>query len=306
MLVLALLFACAGGPDKVLSGDLVFTDANNYGYTGTLEVESTDVKVAHDVEIDWSGLTTDLRGRAVVPEEIDKLLLIAFGPEPDDVLAQISANDVKQSDVHDYRLFTNSEGVSSTSLSAFSVLGNDFQPEDDLVVREDVGTWAIALQDEVDDRDDILALAFMNLLEDTENSQVSFHDETTVLNFDATLGEALETGEDLTYTLDWSEVTLQAGGTPFDPLEADRLFLGHVSMESDADIEANFVQLLEVADQVYQLGVYGETSADLALATDDDGVAFPGFTTGGSWIVGIECTTCTSPAPVLLARVTVY
>lgn len=305
MLTFLILAAChVPGDETTLTGDLVMTDDNNYSYTGTLDVVSTDVESATDILVDWSALTTDLRGRAVTPAEVDQLLLIAFGPGQEEILAEISANQLKQSDVHDYRLFMNSAGVTSASLSEFSVLGNSFVPEDDLIERDDVGTWAIAVQDEVDGRDDILALAFLQPVVGAGVTDLVIDASSTTLDFDATLGDSLETAEDLDYTLDWSAVTKQAGGAAFDVLEADRLFIGHTSLTSDEEIEENFVQLLDTADELYRLEVYGETSADLSLAVDDAGTAFPGFSEGGSWIIGIECTTCTSPAPVLLSRVT--
>lgn len=291
--------------EQTLSGDLVFTDENNYSYDGSLEVESTQVKELTDVFVDWSGLSVDMRGRDVVPSEIDQALLIAFGPTQEEVLDLIVVNDLMMADVQDYRLFTNAEGSTSAWLSQFTVLGNEFDPTTDLRARDDVGAWAIALQDEVDGRTDFLALAFMEPVAETENSEITIGDQTTTLNFDVDLGEALETAEDLQYTLDWSAVTLQASGKAFDPLRADRLFIGHVDMETDAEIEEVFVELMEVADELYRMDVYAETSADLSEATDDAGVAFPGFSAGGSWILGIECTVCTSPAPVLLSRVIV-
>lgn len=310
MMLAALLAACGSpGPDDPgeveASGPLVVTDAHNYSYTGSLDVVETSTAAGADASIDWSGLTADLRGRPVVPAEVDQLALIAFAQRREDILAAISVNDLSQSEVADYRLFMNDEGRTEAMLSEFSVFGNDFVPESEFVARDAVGSWAVALQDEVNDRLDILTLEFLAPETGGSGTAVVIDDSSAKLDFVAELGVPLVVTEASTMMLDWSGLTTEAGGQPFDDLRADRLFLGHVPLEDEREIEARFVSILDLADAVYQLDVYGETEADLTLAVDDDGAAFSGFEAGGTWMVGLECTMCTSPAPVLLMRMDV-
>ena len=302
MLMLAAVLACAGEKgDDALS----LTDDNNYEYEAVITVSSATCESGEDIQIDWSALSVDIRGRTVDPAGVDQLALVAFGLSPDDVVTAIAGNTLRQSDVRDYRLYDNAAGGTSAQMSAFSVLGNPFVPADEFVERDAVWTWAALVQDEVAGRDDILTLLFLDPVVGGEGTAATIDDDSAILDFDATMGAALTAAEGVDYNLDWSGLSVEASGQPFDPLRADDLFVGHVPQETDAEIEAVFVQILDQADALYRLEVYGETGAALGDATDEDGASFPGFSTGGSWLVGLECTSCTSPAPVLLTRVVV-
>lgn len=308
MLSLLGLLACVGSGDgsddtAALSGDLVMTDASNYRYTGTLDVDAVPVTAGQDANVDWSALDADLRGRSIVASEMDQALLVAFVSDQEEILANIANNDLAQSDVADYRLFQNTDGRTSVALSEFSVLGNDFDPASELVDREGVGSRAVLLQREVDDRMDSATLVFLDVVDSGGEATVVVDDLTARLDFQAQFGDPLQTRAGLSYTLDWSAVTLDGGGGSFDPLRADRLFVGHVAEEGEAELQAEFLTLLDEADQIYHEDVYAETWADLGLATDASGASFPGFSEGGTWLVGVECTVCPSPAPVLLSRV---
>lgn len=294
-----------GDDTAALTGDLVFTDATNYTYTGSLDVPLTTVNELTDATVDWSGLTEDIRGREVVPSEIDQLTLVAFVDTREEVLAAIASNSLAQSSVADFRLFTNADAGTTALLSEFAVLGNYFDPAEDLAFSESKQAWAVLVQQERDERMDIESLTFLDLVASGGSDTITIGNDSAALDFQATLGEDLETRAGLSYTLDWSGLTVDGGGQPFDPLRADRLFLGHVSYETDAEIEAGFISLLEDADALYTMDVYAETYADLSLAVAEDGSSFPGFSEGGSWLVGVECTVCPSPAPVMLARVQV-
>jgi hypothetical protein len=48
---------------------------------------------------------------------------------------------------------------------------------------------------------------------------------------------------------------------------------------------------------------YGLSSAALSDCTDADGAPFPGFSSDGTWLVGLSCLACSSPAPLLLGRI---
>jgi len=85
-----------------------------------------------------------------------------------------------------------------------------------------------------------------------------------------------------------------------------------VNFDTVAQVEEVFLRVDTEADELYYLSsldgtpvVQGETDADLMLATDADGNPFPGFTTDGIWLLGIECLSCLSPAPLALSIVEV-
>lgn len=316
MLLLTLgLLACTDkgddtGPSGNPTADLVYTDANNYTFTASLDVQTIALAEAQDARIDWSGLTTDIRGRAVDPAGIDRATIVAFNVTKEEVLDSINTNSLNQSAIRDYRQFENDEGRTSAMLSQFSILGNDFDPTVDFIEHTDsTWTWAIVLWDEADGREDILSDVFIVPTPGEPNTTVEITNDTATLSFvvDLHSAPALEalSGQD-SYSFDWSGATMEAAGQPFDTAKADRLMIGHVA-GTVSDVEANILTVLDSADEIYRMDVRGETWADLGEAVErTSGAAFGGFTTDGTWLIGIECTTCTSPTPLILTVVTVY
>lgn len=314
-LALSGLLACGDKGDDSGTGptgtpDLVYTDANNYTYMATLEVESLDVQEGADARIDWSGLTVDLRGRTVDPATIDQVALVAFNIEKQEVLDSINDNSLAQSAIRDYRLFENEAGLTAANMSEFSILGNDFIPAEDFVVHsEATWTWAITLWDENDGRNDILSNIFIVPSPGSPNTDIAMTNDTASLSFAVDLHSApplVSVAGSTSYTFDWSAATTEASGQAFDSAKGDRLLIGYVAGGTVAEVEANILTVLDTADALYRMDVFGLTSADLTLATErTTGAAFSGFTTDGVWLIGVECTTCTSPVPLILSVVEV-
>lgn len=292
------------------TADLVYTDANNYSFNASLDVETVNLAEGADSTIDWSGLTTDIRGRSVDPAGIDRATIVAFNVSKEEVLDSINTNSLNQSAIRDYRQFENDEGRTSALMSEFTILGNDFVPAEDFVEHTDATwTWAVVLWDEADGREDILTDVFMVPTPGEPAQQLTIDNDTASLSFEVDLHSAppLEVlaGQD-SYTFDWSQATTEAAGQAFDTAVADRLMIGRVD-GSVTDVEANILTVLDSAPEIYRMEVRGETYADLMEATErSSGASFAGFTTEGTWLIGIECTTCTSPTPLLLSVVEVF
>lgn len=309
-LALLLLLACDGkeGGDTgaAPTSDLVLDDAHNYTYSGSVDAEVFPVAPNADACLDWSALTTDIRGRPLAPADISEVLLVRMGDPPEDVLASIAANELTQSTVQDYRTFENADGVASACLSEFGILGNPFDPVADFSC-VDGSSWLVALTSEGDARFDFRTLAFLDPCAGGDGATVVVDDTTASLDFTADLRSAptqtAPAGE--TGTLDWSGLTMDATGREVDPELLDRVLIGRVDVETVEEVEAVFVRLEEESAEIYRMDAYGISSADLADATSADGTPFGGFTTDGVWLVGLECLDCTSPAPVALTVIEV-
>lgn len=317
--ILVLAAVGCGGKDKDpddLSPDLVATDANNYSYSGTMAINAVNVASQSDPTVDWCSLTTDIRGRAVDPVQLDRLILIEIDLTQDEVLSKIENNDLTQADTVTQWIFQNeSAGVCSANLSEFSILANSFQPDDFI---ESGHTWLLSATyfDPEYSQFDFAMTKFVVPTDGETNTDIQITDDCASLDFDADLHSAapLKTSASFdSYTLDWSGVTQDVNGREWDDEKANRLLIGKVDATDIADVEDVFLRVDSEASELYRLYddesgvllVSGETSADLMLATDDAGNPFPGFTTDGIWLVGVECTSCTSPAPLLLSVVEV-
>jgi hypothetical protein len=313
LLMSSSLLACSGdGGDKdsgteTCEPNLNFVDGNNYSFESEFVIGSIAVAPESDLTIDWSAVTTDIRGRSVVPAEVEQLLAVRFLLPQSEILEKIdgSALDAADSDLQ-YLLFNS--GVDSASITEFSIIGNPFDVAGLSV--SDEQTWLLSMANVVGSRFDFLMNTFIVPTEGETNTTVALTNSSATLNFDVDLGSAEPLLASTTgpTVLDWSGVTTDAYGQPLDLSLVNNLVIGHVADEDITNVEGVFLRLYDEADQVYDLSVNSLTSADLSLAVSRaDGTPFPGFTADGTWVVAIECVRqeCTNPAPLLLAVVEV-
>lgn len=252
--------------------------------------------------IDWCGLTRDLRGRAVADAAaVDQVLLVEFALTPEEIVAKVEDNSLAQSDSVTQWLLIE-PGACSAAMSRFEVIGNLFDPGAYMVENPE-RTWLISVTNLPDNRLDILMSTFVEPLDSSDATTVEITDDSAALSFQADLHSAdplpVKVGE--TPRIDWSSVTTDVNGAPYDPLLGNRLLLGKIPVETLEEVEESFLRLDEMASELYYLDVYGKTVGDLSKAKTRGGQVFQGFTTDGIWLVGVECLSCTSPAPLLLA-----
>ncbi|MEQ1504016.1 MAG: hypothetical protein ABMB14_17370 [Myxococcota bacterium] len=287
------------------SSELVFGDANNYSYTGVLDITPVPVHAGSDLTIDWAGLTTDLRGRPVDGAAIEQISLLNIASPLAEVLQLVAVNEIDQSDSQDIYLHQN-DGAETSQLSAFEITG---VPIDTALLVEDPNTtWLMSLMNVPDGRTDILSSIVIEPKDAEANTTVTFTDASASLVPTVKLGGTVMTvaADSAPYSMDWSGVTNDVFGHSFDALIGDELIIGHYATEDLAEIEGEFLRLDSYADALYRLDAFGVTAVDdLGAATDDGGAAFEGFTTDGTWLVGVICTTCATPVPLLLGVVEV-
>ena len=278
-------------------------DEHNYSYQAEMTFESWDLPPLVDAQISWSDLSIDLQGRPIEPGNIDQLTLIAFGLSEAELVDAITANSLLQSDVRDYRLLEVADGQDSAWLSDFGVLGNDFEPAQSFFASSDEWTWLVSAWDiERNGRDEILTSLHLNTVDKASPSVVSWTNTSATFEFFPDLQQArrLTVPEDRSaLTLKWDRLTDPTTGNAIDSLSVDRLVLMHFNA-TIADLESDFMVELSNADSVYRSDVRGLTEWTLADSSDVDGEPFTGFSSSGLWVLGLECTGCISPIPVVM------
>jgi hypothetical protein len=316
---LAVIAACNGkGCGKSDACPLTIADANDYDYTAALTLDSINMAALTDGTLDWSQLTTDYRGRPAGP--VNKVTIGKIDMLPDAMLQAIDTNTLLQSDIVTYYEVDDLDGtVSSVKLSDFSVIGNQFNPQDDSNVgwgQSDTDTW-IATIWTLDTRNiyEIMSSLIIVPVDGETNTTASFTDTSASLDFSVDLQSLAPVQVDpecTDYTLDWSGVTTDVNGADFNDLLADTLRIAHFQGDI-TDVESQFLELDLAADETYFLTVFGQTSAPsdtnpktlLDAQSPDGSASFGGFTSDGVWLVDLECTqqSCFSPAPLLLTTV---
>jgi hypothetical protein len=291
---------CNGG------GDLVFAEENLYSFSAGFETEQIlEIEAQQEVTVDWSAMTTDLRGRPLDPSTVEQVALLNVKAPPEEVFRMIAENDIGSDDLQDQTLFVN-DGLTSANLSEFEITDLRF----DLALLEERAdrTWLVSLMNVSDGRNDILGTAVFQPKAEVDGHEVVFFDgisRLTDVQVDIATKAPLTTKEGLgSYSLDWSGLAVDTFGHAIVAEQADELFIGHYSGDV-ASVEADFLQIDTIADELYRLDVYGTTGALLGEAVDARGGSFGGFTRDGTWLVGIVCTGCATPAPLILGHVQV-
>jgi len=307
-----LIVAVAGCKGK---GDgLVMEQKNNYTYSNTIDIQSVEVGSGADANVDWSGLATDVRARTVDPTQVQQISLVKFSYSLDELLPLVAQNKIDaQKQADEIYLFDNclSDGdpcTTSNTLGAFQITGIAFDPAT-LLLEDDSVTWLVSVLDKPRGSIDLLMSKAITPKDASNNHDVTVGDGDTTLDYTVDLHSAPSIQAPAgspDVSLDWSAVKKDVYGNDYNSVAGDTLLIGHYSGQTVDDVEAEFLQLDTAATEVYRTSVVQATSLDdLSIATDEAGNAFPGFDTDGTWLVGVQCSTCSTPVPLLLATVSV-
>lgn len=290
-------------------------DENSYAYSGHMNIGAQTAAAQADSTIDWCDVTVDIRGRQVVPTDIDRLMLVEIDGTHDEVARLIESNELTMADVVAPWQFINDMAVCTANLSDFSMIANAFNVGDFGGASATGSTWLLSLTYYDAGAFDYAMPSFVVPEQGAPVSEIRFHDDLSTIEVDVdlhTLKPMTTSSRFDEYTLDWSAVTTDVYGNEYDDQLGNQVLIGKVPFGDIEQVEDVFLRLDDEASELYRLNVVdgipvvqGETDVDLMLATNADGEPFGGFTTDGIWLVGVECTSCTSPAPLLLGVVQV-
>ena len=286
---------------------LVVEPPNTYSATLDVTLETVEVALGGNPQVDWCSLTTDDRGRTVDDANtLSRAEIREFTLVPSELELALSAGELDLDNALSTYIFYNGSELCSAPTSAMrDGTGVQFDPA--AALQGDGHSWLVTLHNaDAIPSFDPLASAVM-VAHPSGGGEVVLDDVSSDLGFtpDLLSLEHLRTvaGADA-YTLDWSALTTDSLGNPFDSVSANRLFIAQ-SSDDLVSLQQSLLSLETHADAFYRRKVGNSTSTDLMTAENDLGEPFPGFTEEGVWLVGIECNGCTHPAPVLLTVVDV-
>lgn len=305
--LLPLLAACTGRGNKDDSGaePVLLQNDNNYSWSGGLVIPSFQTAEHVDVHMDFSPLTVDMLCHDMDPvADVDNLGLTRFPRLTQaEVATGLTNNSLLQADTNGY-LSCEPGDATSCELSDFNFGGTfyDAIPTYD----EAGGVYLLVAATGSTPGQGGLFLAFLEPLAASSETNVSLQDDCGVVDYDVNMESLakLELPAAGPWAIDWSEVSISGNGQPVVPGKLDEVLVGHYT-ETPAEIQAQFTDLEPLAKELYKLELTGGTDADLSGLADADGGAFPGFTTDGTWVLGLRCTSCTNPAPIFLTVIDV-
>lgn len=299
------LLGCPGGKDdsgndNPTDGVLRLENANNYSYVNSIDISVEEAQELYDVNLDWSGLTTDILHHSVDPSgDVDWLYLIYFPLLAEaDLEEDLVSGTIQQTDTEVIATFDNSAGATSALLSDFKIFGtNAFVAEEYF---QSGGYWLVRLTTGLNETRMVKLLSAAP----TGAQEILIGDDGAALDFTADLHSisASTVSAGAVTSIDWSAVTTAGDGTSFNYTAADRALLAYYGSMTVEDLESQFFDIELIADGQWEATLADGTSVDLSTMTSvSDGSAFSGLDQAGTWLFALQNTIGTNPAPLVMA-----
>ena len=288
---------------------IITSNDKNYEFHSDLTIDLTPVKPSSDLTLDWSGVTTDFLKRAVDQNKIDmievslwNMTLDAFedGLNNDTLQNPIVIADIKppHGQLSESILKLEVPAGPLDEPTILSYLSDTNYPPANHLFAVMVATGDMYGQG-------TYMLGGFKMDPTSTNTQVNITSQSTKVDFTAKIA-----GRPATYipagtgaiTMDWGKQKLTAAGAEFLPSSITRFRIGHYT-QSVTELEGdNFLQLDEIAQEMYEapVDVGTKISFDKAVNTKT-GAPFAGIDDTGTWLVALNCGACQNPAPWYLS-----
>lgn len=286
--------------NSVCTTSLQATEASNYSVATAFTLDVVAVKPTPDLNVDWSALTTDFRGRPV--EGID-MVELALWPLDLPTFERQLTDDTLANPIVIVWLLPES-GATSANLQDVMVpdgpldaatLAQYFDIEN---YPPSNHVYTIMLANGTDLGKGTRMLKAFQLDPASDNTDIVVDSTSTELTASANL-HTLEPHAVPTSTpnivIDWTYLRLTGAGGDFIPSLITRVDVAKFS-GSVSELEAGFFALDELADERYTASVEVGTKLDLSL-TRDGNRSFPGIDSSGTWLLALSCGACQNPAP---------
>lgn len=282
--------------------EITLQDNNNYQYAGIIRLPDTPVAPLTDVIFDWSSLTIDMQCHGMHPaKDIDNIAVMLFpNLTPQEVEDGLTYDTLQQVDMGVY-IEQITENQTQMPISDLTFYGTD--PKILQFTQPDSGTWLVLLTSGTQLAVGTRALQFFTPTKGETNTGVSIGDACDVLDFSADLETLTRVpiNQQGPWPVSWMTLTQNGQGAPLNTGKIDRIMLARYESQDRASLQAQFLDLELLADDLWMSDLSGGAGADLADLTHvSTGEAFAGFTLDDTWILALRCTTCPNPAPLFL------
>ncbi len=286
---------------------ITLADDNNYTSVSELSIPIIETASGVDIDICWADLVEDIQCHELDPlADLDQVsMLRLLNVTEGEVEDHIEADDLPQSAVDGYVSVEANHESTCTKLSAMTLLGTEIDVSTEYV-ENDSNTYMLLFASGLTIGQGARSMAFLQPSEDSDVTRVDVGSGCGLLEFTADLSSAsaVPVSEKGPYVLDWSGMSKDSQGKTIIFQDIDRVVLGFYAGMSVGDIEENIFDLELMATELYEIDHDGGRSTELSLAIERDSeAAFDGFERDedGVWLVGLLCSTCRNPAPLVLS-----
>ncbi len=312
--------ACQGAiTDTDTQGNplIIAKNAQNYSFSTELIIETTPVKSMSDLTLDWSAVTKDMRLRDLNPlTGIDMVEIIVWeNISQEDLLERFSTENVDLAYLLGLVLVYTENTMTTVNLldmyppagelteeELFAYVDTELRPPESHV-------YVVMLAEGETFGEGTLMMHFIRPDPDETNTVVNITNDSTKLNPTVDLHslEKIAIPPDTpNIRMAWTDDTVlsvNALGNEFLPNAITQIMIGHYPDMTVSDIEANFLDVDGIAEDMWTADLPAGTSISLSelVNEEDDNAPFPGINDEGTWLVGLICGRCTSPAPWFLS-----
>jgi len=316
--------ACSEAPassDPGGEAPIVLVDANNYTTKSQLSIPTVEVAADTDISICWDDLSSDLMCHEVEPaEHIDNVAMLRFLHLTEaDVEARLTAGELSQSEVSGYLEYPTDGEETCTNLSNMSFLGTPIELDQEFVEGEE-HVYMLIFTSGTSPGVGARSMLFVKPTSASSTREVLAPNGCDLLDFEANLRDAepVRVPRSGPWKLNWRSLDRDGGGNEVPFNQIDKLLLAFYEGRDVGYLEDNIFDIELMASSVWELPLDNEREADLSEARlrpslAEDGSAgaadssgnFEGFETAaeGVWLLGLFCSKCQNPAPVLLSIV---
>ncbi len=298
---------------------LLVNPANNYAFDSTVTLTVQTVAPNTPLNFDWSGLTLDIQQQAINPAggEVKTVLLALLGLTKEGFETKLNANAQLNNDSKAAMAFYPTTQTVA-NMYEFSAPGNatPLPPEeinpylDPAAFPPESHVYAVLIQDETEPAHGVrMVQAFQldpnslvtDVVIDNNSSSLVYHtDLTTVAPVQIPVDNA-------NITADWkgmNDVANNALGDVWLKGSIEEVMIGRYDL-TPQQLTEQFLGLENIAAEMYRAPVpQGSTLNLSALVEETTGAPFAGINATGTWILALNCTKCTNPAPWFLTILT--
>lgn len=306
--IAAVVAGCGSPPALVdnVRGNVRLVDANNYVITTDLSIPTVDTAPAKDLDICWTHVTNDLQCHAMSAQaDIDNvgLLRISHLGKPE-VERQLGAGLLSQSQVAGYLEYHTDHTSTCAKLSKLSFFGTAIDVPSEYAENADY-TYLLMFAKGTTPGIGARDMVFLNPTAASTNTTVDVSTGCGLLKFSADLASLQKVSVSTAgpWVVDWEDVTHDGQNTAVTSRRIDGVTVGRFDGMSVMDLQAKILDIELIATSLWDIPLKGEKTADLSKATErKSGAPFPGFKAGSSatWMLALTCSTCQSPAPIVL------
>lgn len=287
--------------------NVVANPANNYTFSSTLTFPPVSVKPDSDLSFDWSAVTHDFLGHPVnAMTDIDQVSVVMWSLTLEDLQTKLNAEELAQRDTTTVpaTLFTE-KMVTSGNLLEFTVAGNPVLPEEIMPFFNATDyppanhTYTVMVASGTVLGKGTRMIQSFKLDPASTNTSVVVTNASTMLDYEVNLAALTPThvpAATAGITVDWSGMTVNALGNEFKTTDITRVMLGRYT-ETVAELQADFLDLELIAEDLYRGDVPSGTDIDLSTLTNAGGQAFAGIDATSTWVLTLICGDCNNPAP---------